>query len=966
MTAERWHRIEVLYHAAYARPPGERAAFLADACGHDDALRGQVQSLLDAPVSDDAVLRRPALGMAHVVSLMALEDMTDRPLGGYHLKALLGAGGMGEVYRAHDPRLGRDVAIKVLPQEFTSDPDRLARFEREARMLAALNHSNICGIYGFEEVDGTRFLVLELVEGKTLAEMVSERAGEAGQALSVREALTFARQIAEALEAAHDKGVIHRDLKPANVKITPARIVKVLDFGLAKTVGHDRSSPDLTHVVSGADGATGARLGTAAYMSPEQARGLSVDKRTDIWAFGVVLFEMIAGRRPFRGEGVADTLAAILKTDPDWSGLPDGVSPDLVRLLRRCLEKDPRRRLQSIGDARVEVEELLGGGGQPTSSSWRFAGKRIATAQTAVAWSVAAVAIATAVILGLFTIKRQEAPAFSFSVIPPPGASLATEEAPIISLDGRRLAFVAYDSSGTPVLYTSMIGDAAAARPLLKTAGASLPFWSPDGREIGFFAQGNLQTVDVTTGGVRTLARAGGPRGGTWNADGVIVFVPTPAAGPSRVSASGNGDDARPVPSPSGRPSGGWFPSFLPDGRHFLEFVPTTSQPENSGVWVVSLETGERSKLVDCQSNAVFAPPGFLLFWRAGSLWAQPFDPDARNMRGEPVAVERAVGLNPVTNQALFSISDSGTLAFFAGAVGQSELVWIGRNGNQIAKAGATAVMNAISMSPDAASVVYDSADPTTGTFDLWQLVFGRPAPEKLTFNPANDVFPLWSTDGKRIAFTSVRERPPQVYQLGANSAGTETLLVRTKLPTVPSGWSRDGTRLFYTVMEPATWTGDIWSVSPGSTAPHPVVTTANDDRYGTPSPDGRWLAYVTNESGTFEVMVQALAGPGFRRQVSSDGGAQPQWRDDGSELFYMGRNRTLMSVHFESRPTTFAAGTANALFATRTKGLEIQGTARSYAASPDGQRFLVANATEESHAAAITVVLNRLAALTR
>ena len=440
MTPERWQRIEALYHAAHAQPPDERAAFLADACPEDAALRGEVEALLNDPVSEDEFLRRPALAVAQIVSRIALEDMTERPLGGYHLKALLGAGGMGEVYRAHDPKLGRDVAIKVLPQEFTSDPDRLARFEREARMLAALNHPNICGIYGLEEVDGVRFLVLELVDGKTLAETVSERtARDAGTALPVHEALTVARQIAEALEAAHDKGVVHRDLKPANVKITPAQVVKVLDFGLAKNLGNDRPSPDLTHVASGADGVGGPPLGTAAYMSPEQARGLPVDKRTDIWAFGVVLFEMIAGRRPFRGDGVTDTLAAILKTDPDWSELPDGVSPDLVRLLRRCLEKDPRRRVQSMGDARVQIEELLGGAGDQSASptAWRIARARTGNAQRAIPWSIAAIATATALILALSIIQRPQAPPFSFAVVPPPGASLATEEAPIISPDGR-------------------------------------------------------------------------------------------------------------------------------------------------------------------------------------------------------------------------------------------------------------------------------------------------------------------------------------------------------------------------------------------------------------------------------------------------------------------------------------------------------------------------------------------------
>ena len=969
MTPERWGRIEELYHAAYAKPPAERAAFLTTACPDDDALRRQVEALLSQTQSGDAFFPQPALGMAQVISDGGLDYLIDRALGGYQIQTLVGAGGMGEVYRAHDPALGRDVAIKVLPREFTSDANRLARFEREARMLAALNHPNICGIYAVEEAEGIRFLVLELVEGETLAARLAARTiGGRNRGLPIEEALTLARQIAEALEAAHDKGVVHRDLKPANVKITPANIVKVLDFGLAKSVVSDGATPDLTHLPSAEPGEhRGGVFGTAGYMSPEQARGLPIDRRTDIWAFGVVLFEMITGRAPFTEETVSDTIAAILKTDPDWKLLPDGVSTDLRRLLRRCLEKEPHRRLQSIGDARVHIDELLSGAAdwpetlateRPLTSHW--------FARPSVAWTVAAVATLIAAFVSSGNLGRRDAPRFSFPLLPPVGTSLATEESPIISPDGRRLAFVAYDDSGTPLLYTTMIGESAPARPLANTAGASLPFWSPDGESIGFFAQGYLRTVDVTTGGPRTLARAGGPRGGSWNKDGVIVFVPSPPAGPSRISAFGNGEDARPIPSPSGRSSGGWFPSFLPDGQYFLEFVPTTSQPENSGVWIVSLETGARSKLVDSQSNAIYAPPGYLLFWREGALWAQAFDVTARTMRGSPQQVEKAIGLNPVTNQALFSVSDSGTLAFFGGAVGESELVWLDRNGNRIGSSRARGVIDTISLSPDAASVVYGVADPSAATFDLWQLRFDGDVLEKLTFNPANDVFPLWSNDGSRIAFMSVRERPPQLYELPANGAGNETLLVRSKLPAVPSGWSHDGRVLFYTLTEPTTWTGDVWAMSIENRAPYSVITSPNDDRYATPSPDGRWLAYVSNESGTFEVYVQALPGPGFRRQVSSTGASQPQWSRDGKELFYMARNRTLMSVSFDSQPTAFVSSPPQPLFATRTKLLEIQGTARSYGVAPDGRRFLVANATQESQLAAITVVLNWLAASAR
>ena len=365
MTPERWKRIEGLYHSAYARPSGERAAFLVAACPDDDALRREVEALLNESGSAEGILSESALRHAPVISAVMPGDMTGRALGGYKLQTILGVGGMGEVYRAHDSKLGRDVAVKVLPGEFTSDPSRLARLEREARMLAALNHPNICGIYGFEEADSIRFLVLELVEGETLA----ARLGKAGVPVPVHEALTIARQIAEALEVAHERGVIHRDLKPSNIKVTPAGVIKVLDFGLAKSLAGAGTGTDLTHAPESRAGESqaGIVIGTAAYMSPEQARGLAVDKRTDIWAFGVVLFELLTGKRPFRGETATDTLASILKTEPDWSELPPTVTADLRRLLHRCLQKDPKRRLQSIADARAQIENLLRG--DPTTRS---------------------------------------------------------------------------------------------------------------------------------------------------------------------------------------------------------------------------------------------------------------------------------------------------------------------------------------------------------------------------------------------------------------------------------------------------------------------------------------------------------------------------------------------------------------------------------------------------------------------
>ena len=971
MTPERWKRVEELYHAAGTRPQDERAAFLAEACRDDEGLRRDVESLLDESLSDDGFLAEPGLAIpSHMAFDLARETMTGRSLGGYQFQTFLGAGGMGDVYRAHDPKLRRDVAIKILPQAFTSDADRLERFEHEARMLAALNHPNICAIYGLEEAEGVRFLILELVEGKTLAEtLASLQAQRSG--LPLRDALTVARQITEALEVAHEKGIIHRDLKPANIKITPDGVVKVLDFGLAKALAADVSAPDLTHtpVVTRDGRPEGAVLGTAAYMSPEQAEGKAVDRRTDIWAFGVVLFEMATGQRPFSGETVTETLASVLKVDPNWDTLPVTVTPDLRRLLRRCLEKNPRRRLQSIADARVDIEDVLSTPEQSTTAvvSRTFRLRQLPSrwlTDARIGWTVAAAAVVIAVLVWASSFRRPlvpDLPTHVLSVLPPPGASLATEEAPAISRDGRRLAFVGYDAAGRQQLYILALDSAAGPQALANTDGASLPFWSPNSESIGFFAQGKLKTIHVATGRLQTLAAAYGARGGTWNQDDVIVFVPRPLEGPYRISATGGDltqvllDADTPLPR-------GWFPSFLPDGRHFLMFVPTLSQPENSAVWIASLDSAPPKRLINARSHAVYAPPGYLLFWREATLWAQSFNPQTLEVRGNPRSVAGAVGLNPLTNQALFSVSNAGTLVFFAGAVGQSELVWFTRAGNQIGKPGPTGAITTVTLSPDGTSVVYDHADARTASMDLWRLVFARGTPERLTFDASHDLFPVWSPDGARIAFSSLRERLPQLYELASTSAGTEKLLLKTSLPKVPSGWSSDGQTLFYTVSDPQT-NGDIWALPLGKD-PYPVVNTPSDERYGSPSPDGRWLAYVSNESGAYEVNVRSLAGSGIRREVSTNGGFQPQWRRDGQELFYMAPDKRLMAMDFRSRLTTFDTGPPRALFATRTKWIEIQGTARTYAVAPDGQHFLIASATEPSQFASITVVLNWIAAL--
>ena len=567
------------------------------------------------------------------------------------------------------------------------------------------------------------------------------------------------------------------------------------------------------------------------------------------------------------------------------------------------------------------------------------------------------------VVLGAWSLRRPipDVRTHVSSALPPPGVSLETDEAPAISPDGRRLLFVGHDSTGKQLLYTLALDVAGPAQPLANTVGASLPFWSPDSQSVGFFGQGKLKTVDIETGQIRTLADAGAARGGTWNRDDIILFVPRPATGLYRISAAGG--EPAPVRIDPERRLAPWFPSFLPDGRHFLFFSAAASQPESAGVFVASLDSTTAERLVTTRSHAVHAP-GYLLFWREGALLAQAFDEGTLEVRGNPVAVANAVGLNPVTNQGLFSVSDSGTLVFFAGAVGESELVWVDRAGRQVGNPGPKGVFNSLSLSPEATSVVYDQAEPRNRTFDLWRLDFARGIPSRLTFHPSHDIFPLWSPDGTRIVFSSLREPPPQLFELNANSAGTEKLLLKTNLPKTASGWSSDGRLLFYGSTDPQTG-GDIWALPMvGKPEPYPVVRTPADEQYGTLAPDGRWLAYISNETGAYEVYVESFPATGLKRQVSTQGGFEPHWRRDGKELFYMAPNQTLMAVGVKSNPTTLEVSPPKALFATRIKWMEIQAVAHHYAAAPDGQRFLISGATEDARAVPVTIVLNWSAAL--
>jgi eukaryotic-like serine/threonine-protein kinase len=877
------------------------------------------------------------------------------------------------------------VAIKVLSPDLATDPRARARFAYEARAIARLSHPRICSLYEMGHHEGIDFLVMEYLEGETLASRL--RKGRLPLALALRTAV----EIAEALAAAHAQGIVHRDLKPANVMLTPGG-AKLLDFGLARLRISASSPPSpASHGFPGSATGRGGIVGTLPYMAPEQLEGQEVDARADIFAFGAVLFEMFAGKKAFEGTSDASVISAILSFQPPpVTVLQPLAPPALDHVIHHCLAKDRSDRWASAHDVLLQLEWTAAHPSGATTTGGVI-GRR---PREVLAWTIAA--LASVALVGLATSSLRHPVPDSrtdvLSVVAPFGVSFETDEAPAISPDGRRLLFVGRDASGRQLLYMQSLDMGSPAEALASTDGASLPFWSPDSRSLGFFAQGKLKTLDLGTRRIQTLADAAGARGGTWNRDGVILFAPRPASGLYRISSAGG--DPAPVRVEPGSLSP-WFPSFLPDGRHFLFFVAEPNQPGNAGVFVASLESGLAKRLTTTRSRATHAP-GYLLFWREGALLAQAFDESALELRGNAMAVANGVGLNPVTNQGLFSVSASGTLVYFAGAAGELELVWFDRSGDRVGDRvtagvfnglslsvdGTTVVydqaepvnrtgdrvtagvFNGLSLSVDGTTVVYDQAEPVNRTFDLWRLEFASNVLSRLTFHPSHDIFPLWSPDGTRIAFSSLRETLPQLCAVDPKGGGTEKLLLETSFPATPSSWSADGRLLIYTLIHPQTG-GDIWALPlVDGLEPHPVIRTPADERYGTISPDGRWLAYVSNETGAYEVYVESLPTTGFKRQVSTDGGLEPHWRGDGRELFYVAANRTLMAVSVTNHQAVLDVGPPQSLFATRMKWMEVQAVARHYAPAPDGKRFLFSSVTDEAQSVPVTVVLNWPAAV--
>jgi len=882
-----------------------------------------------------------------------------RILSHYRLVEKIGEGGMGVVWKATDTTLDRPVAIKILPDLFAEDPERLARFEREAKLLASLNHPNIAAIYGLHEAEGVRFLAMELVEGEDLARRLARGA------VPMEEALAVGRQVAEALEAAHEHSVIHRDLKPANIRITPEGKVKVLDFGLAKAVDVESvpESPSLSPTMTTAGTRAGVILGTAAYMSPEQARGKAVDRRGDIWAFGCVLFESLTGRQVFSGETVSDTLAAVLRAEPEWAALPPETPSKIRDLLRRCLHKDPRQRLRDIGEARIAVHEALA---EPAGPSEAVA--PVVTQprwQRALPWGVAALmTLVTA--FSLWSLRRIGAeaprPSTHLSASAPASELLANSEQPTVALsaNGRELAYVAHHGDTTQLFLRLM--DRAEATALTGTEGASNPFFSPDGEWLGFFADAKLKKVSVRGGAPLVLCDAPQNRGAAWGPDDTIIFSPMFVSGLMRIPAAGGTPQAVTTPETAKGERTHRWPEILPDGKAVIFTIGTTDSPtyyEDAKIELLSLATGKRRVLVQGGSMARYAGSGHLVYARAGVLFAVPFDSSTLEAQGAPVPVLQGVGGDPSSGAVNFALATNGTLAYVPGLAQAPErtLVWVSRKGEIQPLPVPPRPYRNPRLSPDGRRLAVEVGQGAGRQSDIWVLDIGRGTFTRLTFNTGS-FNPIWSPDGKRLTFNGPLKSGLQGLQWKpADGSAPEEMLTTSRFPEGPESWTPDGRQL--TFFEIGTSESDIWNLSlEVERKPQPIIQTRFSEWGSSFSPDGRWLAYNSDESGRFEVYVQPFPGPGGKWQISNDGGWGAAWARNGRELFYVRGNDRMMVVSVQTRPT-FAPGTPRALFESASINL-LSGYGHNYDVSPDGQRFIAVRSTEAASAATqVNIVLN-------
>ncbi|MEO6119653.1 MAG: protein kinase [Terriglobales bacterium] len=879
-------------------------------------------------------------------------------LGPYEIISSLGVGGMGEVYKARDTRLDRTVAVKVLPPHLASDPTFRQRFEREARAVSSLNHPHICTLYDVGQQDGIDFLVMEYLEGETLAQRLQRGP------LPLDQVLKYGIQIADAIDKAHRQGVVHRDLKPGNVMLT-ATSAKLLDFGLAKSgaVIATGSSVTFTPTQSSPITQHGTIVGTFQYMSPEQVEGREVDARSDIFAFGAVLYEMISGRRAFQGKSALSVASAILEKDPEPVSLVAPLTPPaLDRTIRKCLQKDPEERWQSARDLLLELKWVAESGSQAGVPAIVSARRRLHER----AWMAAAILFLMASLaLGSLYYRNvtQEKPVIRASVVLPPKATFhmvgGPDPGPVaVSPDGTKLVFSAQSSVGEQALYLRPVNSSVSSQ-IAGTAGGSMPFWSPDSRRIGFFAEGKLKQIEASGGPPLTICEAGlVPRGGSWSQQGVIIFTGGPGHPLLRVPESGG------TPAPVteldeklGETSHRW-PQFLPDGKHFLYFARAGSAGttnDNNGIRIGSLDGGTPKLLLRTQTNAAYAS-GYLLYLRDATLLAQRFNPDSHTLEGEAVPITEQIQRDVASSLGVFSASQTGVLAFQTGsAIVGSQLQWFDRNGKQESGLGEQAYHLDFSVSPDRKTVAASLVDPNGGPPDIWMYDITRLGLRtRFTFESSPERAPIWAPDSARIVFSSIKKARWDLYIKSFAGSGTEELLFASDNEKFPNDWSADG-RLILFQMNTSGNRNDIWALPmTGDRKPFPVVQSTFNEMEAVFSTDGRWIAYSSDESGKPEIYVTPFPGPGRKWQISTNGGSRPRWSRNGKEIFYLALGDRIMSTEVSASGANFVVGRTKPYFEIRAMR---PGTI--FTVAGDGQRFLVNTALQTLSGEPMTLMVN-------
>jgi len=891
-------------------------------------------------------------------------------LGPYEIVAPLGAGGMGEVYRARDTRLDRTVAVKVLPEHLADTPDARERFDREARAISSLNHPHICVLHDVGHQGSTDYLVMEYLEGETLGKRI-----ERGP-LPAAELLRIAIEIADALEKAHRQGILHRDLKPGNIMLTKSG-AKLMDFGLAKATtppAVDLSSSPTVSQPAPADArrepltARGTIVGTFQYMAPEQIEGKETDARSDIFSFGAVLYEMATGKKAFEGKSQASLIAAILEREPPpISTLQPMSPPALDRVVKTCLAKDPDERFQTAHDLKLQLQWIGEGGSQAGVPAPVAAHRK--TRERA-AWVAAAVflILAGAAAAAYWQLARQPERAVRAFILPPEKSTFRTSGPGfgpvVVSPDGKLLVFSAASSDGVRLWVRPL--DSLNPQPLAGTENATYPFWSGDSRNIGFFQDGKLKRIAVSGGPPQSLCDAPAGRGGTWSRDGVILFTPSTASPIFRVSQAGGSAEPVTKLNVARQENSTRWPFFLPDGRHFI-FYGRSNDPAQTGTFLGSLDGGDPKFLLKGSGTAaLYAPPGFLLFVRDGTLLAQGLDAAKGQLSGEALLVAERVEMNESTQRASFGVSENGVIAFHTGGRrgDNSILTWYDRTGKLLETVASPGVFIRPSLSPDGLKVATAVVGDQSGVGDIWVLDLRRGVKSRLTFGPGPTADPVWSPDGSRIAYSAVRQGFAHVYVRSADGSGNEETLLEAAAAAgdYPRSWSADGRFLAIERLPQGKSQYEIWILPMfGERKAFPFLQDAFNEDQPAFSPNGKWLAYRSNESGKEEIFVARFPEKSGKWQVSSGGGSVPQWRADGKELFYVGNDGKLMTVAVEEKNGSPAFSTGQPLF---TLPLAFAIGVPSYDMSRDGRRILIPKLMENANPEPITLIVNWTAAL--